>query len=140
MVGRDLKRSLVQPPAPSGVGIRSDQAALGFIQAHLENLQRQKQHSCSEHPVSPLNYPHGGKIFPDSARTSLVLACACCFPSSHPSAPQAAWLCFLENLLTGTGRLQLHDHKCHLFSRPKEHSSPSSSTKDKHFSPWAILH
>lgn len=45
-VGRELVRSLLQPPAHSRLALRTDQAAQGFIQLRLENLLGWSVVSC----------------------------------------------------------------------------------------------
>jgi len=68
--GRDLRRSVVQPPLKAGSATRSDQVAQGFIQLGLENL-------CSPHCFGNVGMPAPGCCARFSRGTAKIIASVC---------------------------------------------------------------
>jgi len=60
--GRDLRRSLLRPPAHSRSALRSDWAAQGIIQSSLEIVQGRRLDSPSGQPVPLPDCPHGENV------------------------------------------------------------------------------
>ena len=61
--GRDLRRSLVQPPSHTRVRSEARPGCSGLHLVTVENLQGQRLHNISGHPVPLPDCPHGGNFF-----------------------------------------------------------------------------
>ena len=79
--------------------MRSDQAAQGFVQLGLENLQGGRLHNLSGQPTLLSDCSHGGKAFPCLWSETLISLMHSCISFSHPAPLRGTQLLLLNDRL-----------------------------------------
>lgn len=129
-VGKDLRRSLVQPPVHRRVSCQARPGCSGFHLVKVENLQGHRLHNISRHPVPPPDCPHRVNFFLISSMNlscfslfSLSLIFPPCTTSLSPG-PSPSWPPYRHWGLP----LGLPEAVCFRLNKP---SSPSLSSQGR---------